>query len=146
MQAEPARGQSGDFLWWLLWGGDGYGLLILALGLLLSVWAFLNLALVRNRAVVLVQVFLSFLPLLVTLLAVSRATQELSVIALSEVGPKPSEFAESASLGLTCGILGPLATLLPALVGLAKVALLSNGAQRAGPNLYMVSQVKERAP
>jgi hypothetical protein len=119
---------------WFLVSGEGYGVLIMVMGLLLSVWALVNLVAVRSRPVVLVQVFLSFLPLLVCLLAVSDATQDFMTMARSERAPKPSELAQAVSLGLVCGILGPLATLVPSLLGLVKLSLLSREAQRDAPH------------
>ena len=123
MQDQPEVITESPLLWFLV-SGEWYGILIIGLGLFLTVWAFVNLVVVRNRVVVLVQVFLSFLPLLVCLLALSRATQEFMIMGRSGTAIEASKLAQSISLALVCGILGPLATLLPALLGLVKLSLL----------------------
>ncbi len=122
-----------NMLTWFLTSGEAYGLLIMTLGLLLFLWAVFNLLAARTRTVVFVQVFLSFLPILVSLFVVCGAAQEFLKMATSDTAIKPSEFARTVSLGLVCGILGPLATLVPGVLGLIKLWLLGSYDQENRP-------------
>jgi hypothetical protein len=103
-------------------GDSPYGTLIVAAVVVLIVWGLVNLV-VRNRNSIVAQVFLSYLPLVMALCGSLSAYQEFTVLATSEIAPKPSELGRVMSLAIACGILGSVGTLVPGMLGVIALML-----------------------
>ncbi|QDU40931.1 hypothetical protein Mal4_52940 [Maioricimonas rarisocia] len=121
----------------LLRAGEGYGLFILGLGFLSTLWGGVNLLLrAPGRANVLIQAFASLLPAVVGVFGVLASYEQFAVLAMSDVAPKPSEIAMVVSRAMACGLFGPLATIVPVslgLFGLLKAAHRATPADNALP-------------
>ncbi len=96
------------------------GFILLVFGLTLAVWGLVNLMFVRNRAVLLMQVVLSFLPLLVGFLGMGHGL----FLFLDMAGgrPLPDALARTVVHSLTTGICASAATGISAIVGIGALA------------------------
>lgn len=102
----------------LLRAGGTAGLLVIALGVVLTLWGVWNLVRVRNRMLVALQAFCSLIPAVVCTIVAVGLYQAYLPIAASPVAPKPAEIAALISKGLMLGMIGPLATVIPAALGI----------------------------
>jgi len=118
----PPANQS--YVQWMLTAGGTYGTAIYVLGGILTVWGLLNLAGTRNRAVVLVHIAASLLPVLVTLLAARPILGSISVVTMAtSFTPPPGFLQDMGGLALR-SITGPVATIVPTVLGLVQLARL----------------------
>lgn len=101
----------------LLRAGGAYGVLLLAFGALLALWAAVDLMFVRSRALLSLQALASLLPALLGFVGVYVSYCEFVEMAATPVPPKPAEFARVVTFAMACGIWGPLATVVPAALG-----------------------------
>jgi hypothetical protein len=121
MDAAPQAGQV-PIVYNLLQAGGSYGLLLLALGLLLTVWGLFNFFLVRNRLLLIVQVFYAFVPAILGVAGLWSSYQQWVEMTLSPQAPRPHELAQVVSFAMACGLFGPLATVIPAFIGVLALA------------------------
>lgn len=109
---------------WILTGGGTCGTAIFVVGGLVTVWGLVNLAGTRNRTIVLAQLAASLVPVLIVFLAARPILGALGVVTKATAFVPPPGFMEDmAGLALR-SISGPLATVIPAILGLIQLARL----------------------
>jgi len=111
----------------LLRGGGTAGLLVIALGVVLTLWGVWNLLRVRNRILIALQAFCSLIPAVICTIVAVGLYQAYLPIASSPVAPRPAEIAVLISKGLLIGMIGPLATVIPAALGIAALVRVPSG-------------------
>lgn len=100
-------------------------LTLLLLGGLLTVWGLYNVFFVRNPAVLTLQALLSFVPSLFAATGALYAFFAFANLASAQSPEPPDTYAAVISMGIACGVLGPLVTFVAGslgVLGLAKVA------------------------
>ena len=107
----------------LIEGAGGLGIVVILLGLVLTAWGVFNLFKVRSRILLLLQAFLSFAPLVAGLTGMLSRYAEFSQLAASPTAPKPGVLGETITGVFACGVLGGLATIVPALIGTLALGL-----------------------
>lgn len=125
--SEVLIGQQAASLPHLLRAGGSVGLLIIAQGVLLTLWGVWNLFRDRNRMLIALQAFCSLIPAVVCTLVAVGLYQAYLPIAYSPVAPRPTEIAALISKALMIGMIGPLATVIPAALGIAALVRVSAG-------------------
>jgi hypothetical protein len=103
-------------------------LALLLLGGLLTAWGLYNVVFVRNPALLTLQALLSFVPGLISTVGALYAFFAFADLATSQSPEQPATYAVIISMGIACGILGPLVSLVAGSLGvlaLAKVAFAS---------------------
>lgn len=106
-------------------------LTLLLLGTALTVWGLYNLFFVRNPALLTLQALLSFVPGLISTVGAFYAFFAFTELVSSQAPEQPATYASIISMGITCGILGPLVSMVAGSLGilaLAKVAFASREA------------------
>lgn len=111
----------------LLRAGGPIGWLILGLGVVLTLWGVWNLLRVRNRMLIALQAFCSLIPAVICTIVAVGLYQAYLPIASSPVAPRPAEIAGLISKGLLIGTIGPLATVIPAALGIAALVRVPTG-------------------
>lgn len=106
----------------LLKAGGAMGWLVLSLGGLLTLWGLYNLFVGGDRLMMLLQTLCSLAPAVLAAAVVFGVYGEFVSIAAAVEPPKPKEFASVISSGLIMGMVGPLATVIPAALGIAALA------------------------
>ena len=102
-------------------GPQGFGIVVL--GLVLTLWGLINLALVRNRGMLVAQAFLAFLPLGVAFLAMCNGLSAfLELASAAGPPPRPELIAQTAVYAIANGIFGATATAVPAIIGIAALS------------------------
>lgn len=119
---------------WFFRSAGSCGLVILGLGLLLSLWGLVNLVSARSSSEIIPQIYVSFLPLLISLGAMVIVARDFVSMVRGDVAATTGEFVQTCSFGLVCGILGSACTLVPALLGLTHLALLLRRVQENRSN------------
>jgi hypothetical protein len=107
-------------------------LTMLLLGGLLTVWGLYNVFFVRNAAVLTLQALLSFVPALIASVGALYAFFAFAQLASAQSPEPPATYAAVVSMGIACGILGPLVSFVSGSLGilaLAKVAFASREAR-----------------
>lgn len=109
-------------LTFLLRAGDGYGSMLIGLGIVLTIWGWLDLLFVRNRTVLILHALLSFTPGLLALWGIHSAYEAYTAMAVSPTPPKPAEFAAAINLAMACGIWGIAGTVVSGFFGVLALA------------------------
>jgi len=107
------------------------GLLILSLGVVLTMWGVINLLTRQPPLVTVLQTLCSLIPAVLAAGVVYASYQEFMRIAASPEPPEAVEFARVISSGLTAGMIGPLASVVPAALGIAALARVAQREQIA---------------
>ena len=106
-------------------------LTLLVLGTLLTAWGLYNVFFVRNPVVLTLQALLSFVPGLISTVGALYAFFAFAELASAQSPEPPATYAAVVSMGIACGILGPLVSFVAGSLGvlaLAKVAFASREA------------------
>lgn len=130
MERNTAAFESGALpVMWLLQNASApLVLTLLVLGAILTVWGLVNLFFVRSPALLTLQALLSFVPGLLSIVGAFYAFFAFANLASAQSPEPPSAYAAVVSMGIACGILGPLVSFLAGSLGvlaLAKVAFAS---------------------
>ena len=112
MPPEAQVHQIPEFIFLLRAGGFPY----FALGLFLSLFGVVLVAIPKSRLAITIYALLSLLPGLLAMVAIYSACGKLVEISLSTTAPKPAEFAAMTAHAMSCGFLGILGTLLPTIL------------------------------
>ena len=111
----------------LLKSGGAVGWLIIALGVVLTVWGAINLMKRPAPVVLMLQAVCSLIPGVLAAAVAGAAYVEFMAVATGSEPAKPWEFAEVISRGLFAGTVGPLASMIPAALGIAGLVRASDG-------------------
>jgi len=104
-------------------GPQAFGFIVL--GLVLTLWGLVNLALVRNRGMLCAQALLSFVPLGVGFVNMCNGLSLFLDLASAIGGPaQPEVVAQTAVYAIANGIFGSASTGIPAIIGI--IALSKN--------------------
>ena len=119
-----ANGAGPSLLEWLWIGGGPYGKAIYVLGAILTLWGLVNFAGTRNRSFVLVQLAASLVPVLLVFLPAWPMLRSLAVVATAKSFTPPPGFMEDMGGLALRSLIGPVATVVPAALGLVHLARL----------------------
>lgn len=106
----------------LLRAGGPVGWLILGLGIVLTLWGVVNLLRRPGPVVLILQAVCSLIPALLGAALAYGCYLEFAQFGAQAEPPKPVVFAEVISRGLLGGMIGPLASVVPAALGIAALA------------------------
>lgn len=129
----PAPAAQQTMVQWLMNAGGLPGKAILFLGAVLTLWGILQLATMRNRTAAIVHLAMSLLPIGIALVTAWPIIGSLSVIQVggAKLSPASMELViADATLVTVRSITGPLATIVPTILGLIQLARLQ-GCERS---------------
>ncbi len=131
--AAPGPAQE-TLLQWLMNAGGLPGQAILFLGAALTLWGILQLALMRSRAAAIVHLAMSLLPMVISLVTAWPVLGSLAVIQKSAVALSATStqmvIADATQVTVR-SVTGPLATIVPTILGLIQLARLRTS-ERSG--------------
>lgn len=93
------------------------GLSVLLLGLALTVWALINIAWPRSAASIFLQCLLSLIPAIIAVSSIYGAHSRFMDLLVTDIAPERGELS-SIAFGMSVGIGGTVATLVPVAIGL----------------------------
>jgi hypothetical protein len=111
-----------SLLLFLLREGGGAGLALAALGVLLTVWGFINLGFVTRRGTLVTQALVSFLPLSLAFVGMCVYFSRFMELAAAPGSSRPEDVARTMSLLIILGLTGSVSTIVPAVIGIIALA------------------------
>lgn len=125
----PAGAAQETMLQWLMNAGGLPGQAILFLGVVLTLWGILQLALMRSRAAAIVHLAMSLLPITISLVTAWQIIGSLAVIqksaAVLSAASTQMVIADATQVTVRC-VTGPLATIVPTILGLIQLVRLQS--------------------
>jgi hypothetical protein len=110
------------------------GWVIVALGLTLTAWGVINLLKRTGPTSLVLQSLCSLIPAVLAMAMAGAAYAEFVQIATAAEPPRPNVFADLIARGLFAGMIGPLASAVPAALGIAALARMKAAPDASTPD------------